>query len=144
MNIGKNKETIRRFFDAFVNGRNDEMYAFLTDDAIWWVNGKSAFGGLIDKSVWFEQIKTVFAKANSPLEQTDAPLDFDFPAMIAADWEWKEQDDYLQEALEERSPSLPGRKDRLRHSEAPPLQMNDAFALPNAMPVLSATGMVYA
>jgi uncharacterized protein len=67
VNIERNKDTIRRFFDAFVNGRNDEMYAFLTDDAIWWVNGKSAFGGLIDKSVWFEQIKTVFAKANSPL-----------------------------------------------------------------------------
>lgn len=45
---------------------------------------------------------------------------------------------------ETRSPSLPGRKDRLPHSEAPALQMNDAFPLPSAMPVLSVTGMLYA
>jgi uncharacterized protein len=68
VNTERNKTTIRGFFDAFVNGRNDEMYAFLTSDASWWVNGKSEFGGPIDKAVWFEQIKTVFAEAHSPLE----------------------------------------------------------------------------
>jgi uncharacterized protein len=67
VNTERNKNTIRRFFDAFVNGRNDEMYAFLTDDATWWVNGKTAFSSTIEKSVWFELIKSVFAKAALPL-----------------------------------------------------------------------------
>jgi ketosteroid isomerase-like protein len=67
VNPERNKNTIRQFFDAFVNGRNQEMYAFLTDDATWWVNGKSEFGGPIEKAAWFAQIISVFAKAKSPL-----------------------------------------------------------------------------
>ncbi len=61
----RNKNTVKRFFDALVNGRNQEMYAFLTNDAKWWVNGKS--GGPIPVQAWYDQITTVYAKARMPM-----------------------------------------------------------------------------
>jgi uncharacterized protein len=62
----RNKNTIKRFFDAFLNGRNQEMYAFLTNDAKWWINGKS--GGPIAIQAWYDQITTMFSKARMPLD----------------------------------------------------------------------------
>jgi ketosteroid isomerase-like protein len=66
VSIERNKNTIRKFFDLFINGRNQEMYAFLTSDAKWWVNGKSA--GYIPKETWYEQVTTMFGKARMPME----------------------------------------------------------------------------
>jgi ketosteroid isomerase-like protein len=62
----RNKNTIKRFFDAFLNGRNEEMRAFLTNDAKWWINGKS--GGPIAVQTWYDQITTMFSKARMPLD----------------------------------------------------------------------------
>ncbi len=78
MSAEKNKVIVRKFFDAFVSGRNDEMSAFLTDDATWWANGKGPSGGTLDKAAWFEQTKRLFSQAKSPLK-------FEFVSVTAED-----------------------------------------------------------
>ncbi len=49
MTVEENKALVTRFWHAFSSGRYDEVLGMLSDDATWWVAGKTALSGTYSK-----------------------------------------------------------------------------------------------
>ena len=57
MSTAENKALVETFWEAFSSGRYDDAVDMMTDDATWWVAGKTALSGTYTK----EEFKNLLA-----------------------------------------------------------------------------------
>ena len=70
MGIEDNKELVTHFWQAFSEGKYEEVLGFLTEDATWWVAGTTALSGTYSKPEFAKLLGQVTPMAPKGLRVT--------------------------------------------------------------------------
>lgn len=70
MSIESNKALVTKFWQAFSSGQYDEVLGMLTEDATWWVAGKTALSGTYPKPEFAKLLGQVTPMAPKGLRVT--------------------------------------------------------------------------
>jgi ketosteroid isomerase-like protein len=74
MSIEDNKALVTRFWQAFSNGKFDEVLAMLADDATWWVAGTTALSATYNKKEFANLLGQIAPMAPKGLSVTPTAL----------------------------------------------------------------------
>jgi uncharacterized protein len=70
MSIETNKALVAKFWQTFSNGNYDEVLGMLSDDATWWVGGKTMLSGTYTKPAFAELLGKIAPMAPKGLRVT--------------------------------------------------------------------------
>lgn len=70
MSIETNKALVTRFWQAFTDGKYEEILGMLSDDATWWVAGTTALSGTYSKSEFGKLLDRIVPMAPKGLRVT--------------------------------------------------------------------------
>lgn len=74
MTIEANKALVTKFWQAFSAGKYDEVLGMLSDDATWWVAGKTALSGTYPKAEFAKLLGQITPMAPKGLRVTPKGL----------------------------------------------------------------------